>query len=156
MIPSSSPSATSSETWATILAPPMSCPRVRVARIGGCVTRLRGERMHRRLDVAGRDRLDHLRLVLAVLLLHELDLEHRLDHRVVALADPLDALRPGELPAFEGRDHLVDVSAAGLLNRMADHQRGDEAVRREEVRNLVLLAQLCDEPSVHLVLRRLV
>src|SRR3954453_904237 len=137
MMPSNSPSATSSETSATIFAPPMSSPRLRVARTGGFVTRrstsvgLR-EWMDGRLDVPRRNRLDPLRLPVAVVLLEERDDEHRLDQRVVSLADPRDAFRPEELPALERRDHLVDVVTV-LLHRVAHHQCRVEAVGREEV-----------------------
>src|SRR6266511_3741451 len=96
MIPSNSPSVTSSETSATIFAPPMSSPRFRVARTGGFTQRL-AERFDGRLDVPRSDRLDDLGVVLAVRALRELNDEHRLDQRVVRLADPRDALRPHEL-----------------------------------------------------------
>src|SRR5438105_3297979 len=135
MIPSSSPAFTSSETSATIVAPPMSSPSDRVARMGVAPTfrpRLR-ERLHRRLDVPGRDRLDHLRRPRA-LLLDELHLEHRLDHRVILRTDALLALGREELPALEGRDHLADVVSVRLLDRADDHLCGDESVRREEIR----------------------
>src|SRR5690349_22943048 len=91
MIPSSSPSATSRLTSTTIFAPPMSSPRLRVARIGGFVNRLL-ERRDRRLDVAGRDGLQHLDAEVAAARRHELHLEHRLQHRVILRADPLLAL----------------------------------------------------------------
>ena len=57
------------------------------------------------------------------------------------------ALRADELPALERRDHLVDVVAAALLHRADDHLRGDEAVRREEVRHLVRAAHLLARAS---------
>ena len=47
-----------------------------------------GEWMDGRLDVARRHRLDPLRLPVAVVLLEERDDEHRLDQRMVGLADP--------------------------------------------------------------------
>src|SRR3954469_21676819 len=107
MIPSSSPSATSSETSATILAPPMSSPRLRVARTGG-FTQLLAEGMDGRLSVARRHRLGPLCLPLAARLLEERHDEHRLDQRVVGLADTRYALRAEELPPLERGDHLVD------------------------------------------------
>src|SRR3954451_24562117 len=119
MIPSSSPSATSRLTSTTILAPPMSSPRLRVARIGGLVNRLL-ERRDRRLDVAGRDGLLHLDDEVAAVARHELHLEHRLQHRVVLRADALLALRCEELPALERADLLRGVGTA-LRERAADH-----------------------------------
>src|SRR3954451_20110874 len=129
MIPSSSPSATARLTSTTILAPPMSSPRLRVARIGGFVNRLL-ERRDGGLDVAGRDRLQHLDAEVAALRRHELHLEHRLQHRVVRGANPLLALRGEELVALECGDLLRGVRAA-LRESPADHLRRDEAVRRE-------------------------
>src|SRR3954447_4155952 len=111
MIPSSSPSATSRLATTTLLAPPMSSPRLRVARIGGLVNRLL-EGRDGRLDVAGRDRLQHLDAEVAALGRHELHLEHRLQHRVVCGADPLLALRREELVALERGDLLRGVRAA--------------------------------------------
>src|ERR1051325_8091474 len=91
MIPRRSPSATSRRTAATIRAPPMSSPRLRVARIGGFIpseaARLLLERRGRRLDVARRDDLRHLGDEVTALPGHELSLEHRLDHRVIRGAD---------------------------------------------------------------------
>src|SRR3954469_10514865 len=101
MIPSSSPSATSRLTSATILAPPMSSPRLRVTRIGGFVNRLL-ERRDGGLDVACRDGLQHLDREVALAVREQLHLEHRLQHRVILRADPLLALRREELPALEG------------------------------------------------------
>src|SRR5919204_4031788 len=156
MIPSSSPSGTSSETSATMVAPPMSSPSERVARIEVELTlsprreRLR-ERLDRGLDVAGRDRLDHLRRPLAFPA-DELDLEHRLDHRVVLRPDPLLALRGEELPPLERRDHLVDIVPVRLLDRVNDHLGRHEPVRREQVRHLLPLRHLLHEPLVDLVL----
>src|ERR671935_1363128 len=149
MIPSSSPSFTSSETSATIVAPPMSSPSDRVARMGVAPTCPRGlrERFDGWLDVPGRDRLDHLRRPRA-LLLHQLHLEHRLQHRVVLWADPLLALRREELVALERGDHLADVVAVRLLDCTDDHLRGHEAVGREEIRNLTALLQRLHEPLV--------
>src|SRR3954468_6918128 len=96
MIPSSSPSATSRLTSTTILAPPMSSPRLRVARIGGFMSwllpRLLLERRDRGRDVAGRDDLLPLDHEVAAGARHELHLEHRLQHRVVLRTDPLLAL----------------------------------------------------------------
>ena len=66
---------------------------------------------------------------------------------------PLPSLGGEELVALERRDHLVDVVAVRLLDRVHDQLRGDESVRREEIRHLVLLRQLFDEPRVDLVLR---
>src|SRR5581483_1182112 len=136
MIPRSSPSATSRLTSATICAPPMSSPRLRVARIGGFKRLLEGR--DRRLDVACRDGLLHLDVEVAALAGQELHLEHRLQHRMVLRANPLLALRREELPALERRDLLRRVRAA-LLQRLADHLRGDEAVRREDVRHAELV-----------------
>src|SRR3954451_11859593 len=133
MMPSNSPSATSSETSATIFAPPMSSPRLRVARTGGFVTQRSAEWVHRRLDVAGSHGLDPLRVPLAVRALRERGDEHRLDQRVVRLTDPRDSLRADELPALERGDHPVDVVAVRLLHGMTHHQREVEAVRSEEV-----------------------
>src|ERR671936_1148664 len=149
MIPSSSPSFTSSETSATIVAPPMSSPSDRVARMGVAPTCPRGlrERFDGWLDVPGRDRLDHLRRPRAPLL-HQLNLEHRLEHRVVLRADPLLALRREELVALERGDHLADVVAVRLLDRVHDQLRGDESVRREEVGNLMALRQCLHQPLV--------
>src|SRR3954447_2013515 len=113
MIPSSSPSATSRLTSTTILAPPMSSPRLRVARIGGFVNRLL-ERRDGGLDVAGRDRLQHLDAEVALAVRKQLHLEHRLQHRVILLADPLLALRGEELPALERADLLRRVRTALL------------------------------------------
>src|SRR5437016_12472460 len=82
MIPSSSPSATSRLTSATMEAPPMSSPRLRVARIGGfmpqrpAVSLLEGG--DGRLDVTRRDRLQHLDAEVAAARRQELHLEHRL------------------------------------------------------------------------------
>src|SRR5438876_10814745 len=160
MMPSSSPSATSSETSTTMCAPPRSSPRLRVARIGGFIAkwprRLLFERLDRWLDVARRGRLQDLRVVAALRVLDELHLEHRLQHRVVFGADALLALRRHELPTLERGDHAVDARVAGLRDGVADHLRGDEAVRREDVRNLAVLLHPIDEPGVHRVLRRLV
>src|ERR671936_162806 len=147
MIPSSSPSLTSSETSATIVAPPMSSPSERVAR--RCppeFTRPLLERRHRRLHVPRRDDLDDLGRV-AGALLHELNLEHRLDHRVILRPNPLLALGCEELPALERRDHLVDVVAVRLLHGTDDHLRGDEPVRREEVGHLLALLHRLHEPG---------
>src|SRR5579872_4684554 len=84
MIPSSSPSATSRLTSATMEAPPMSSPRLRAARIGGF---MRGssappllERRDGRLDVARGDRLQHLDAEVSAGSRQELHLEHRLQH----------------------------------------------------------------------------
>src|SRR6266568_429983 len=154
MIPTSSPSFTSSETSATIVAPPMSSPSDRVARMGVAPTCPRGlrERLDGRLDVPGRDRLDHLWRPRA-LLLHQLHLEHRLEHRVVLRTDALLALRREELVPLERGDHLADVVSVRLLDRAHDHLRRHEAVRREQIRDLVTLRQRLHEPLVDLVLR---
>src|SRR4051812_28982149 len=133
MIPSSSPSATSRLTSTTMVAPPMSSPRLRVARIGGFVNRLL-ERRDGGLDVAGRDGLDDLDREVALAVREQLHLEHRLQHRVILRADPLLALRREELPALERADLLRGVGPA-LLQGLADHLRLDEAVRREEIRH---------------------
>src|SRR5665213_2827686 len=105
MIPSSSPSATSRLTSATMFAPPMSASRLRVTRIGGFMPQRPAvallERRDRRLDVARRDRLQHLDAEVAAARRHELHLEHRLQHRMVGRADVLLALRREELPALE-------------------------------------------------------
>src|SRR5690242_16722930 len=133
MIPRSSPSATSRLTSTTICAPPMSSPRLRVARIGGFTSvpfDLLLERRDGRLDVARRDDLLHLRVEVTALAGDELHLEHRLDHRVIGSADVLLALGRLELPALERADLLRRVGAA-LLQRAADHLGADEAVRRE-------------------------
>src|SRR5579885_759404 len=111
MIPRSSPSATSRLTSTTIRAPPMSSPRLRVARIGG-FNRSLLERRDRRLDVAGRDRLQDLGDEVAAVPGDELHEEHRLDHRVIRRPDVLLALRCEELPALERRDLLRGVRAA--------------------------------------------
>src|SRR3954468_4655772 len=139
MIPSSSPSATSRLTSATMEAPPMSSPRLRVARmVGGFMPGglppLLLERRDRGLDVAGRDGLRHLDAEVAAARRHELHLEHRLQHRVILGADALLALRCEELPSLECADLLRRVGAA-LLEGPADHLRLDEAVRREDVRH---------------------
>src|SRR3954447_9077855 len=99
MMPTSSPGGTSRLTSATIVAPPMSSPRFRVARIGGgwpSKARARSRvavslelLRDRRLDVAGRHRLQRHGSVVPVLALDELDDEHRLDHRVILGADLL-------------------------------------------------------------------
>src|ERR671936_1369464 len=151
MIPRSSPSFTSSETSATIVAPPMSSPSDRVARMGVAPTCPRGlrEGFDRRLHVSGRDRLDHLRRPRAPLL-HQLHLEHRLEHRMVLRTDPLLALRREELVALERGDHLADVVAVRLLDRVHDHLRRHEAVGREEIRNLMAPLQRLHEPLVDL------
>src|SRR5512135_1024937 len=119
MIPRNSPSATSSETSATIVAPPMSSPSCLVARRGWALTRvdaaLTGEGRNRGHEVPWREALHQHRLLLAVRLRHQLDREHRLDQRVILLTDPHHAFRPDELPALERADHLVDVRAARLL-----------------------------------------
>src|SRR5258706_10151951 len=130
MIPSSSPSATSRLTSATMEAPPMSSPRLCVARmVGGFMTvALRSlllERRDRGLDVAGRDRLQDLDAEVAAARRQELHLEHRLQHCVVGAANVLLALRREELPALEGADLLRRVGAA-LLERAADHLCRDE------------------------------
>src|SRR5438270_4071624 len=108
MMPSSSPSATSRLTSATMEAPPMSSPRLRVARIGGFMFRvlrlLLLECRDRRLHVAGRDRLQHLDAEVTAARREELHLEHRLQHRVVGGPDVLLALRREELPALERVD----------------------------------------------------
>src|SRR5664279_6243740 len=153
MIPSSSPSATSSETSTTIFAPPMSSPRLRMAMIGELTPWLL-ERRDRRLDVAWRDGLDDLDGEVALAVVHELHLEHRLEHRVIGRADVLLALRREELPTFERADHRVHVRRVALGDRAADHLRRHEAVRREDVRHLVLLRHVLDEPGVHRVVRR--
>src|SRR6476661_5705132 len=145
MIPRSSPFATSRLTSTTILAPPMSSPRLRVARIGGFIrsgaARLLLERRDGRLDVARRDDLRHLGDEVTALPGDELCLEHRLDHRVVGRADELLALGRLELPALERTDLLRRVGAA-LLQRPADHERRVEAVRREEVRHAELVLRV--------------
>src|SRR5882757_4937480 len=92
MIPSSSPSATSRLTSATMEAPPMSSPRLRVARmVGGFMTvALRSlllERRDRRLDVTRRDRLQHLDAEVAAARRQELHLDHRLQHCGVGAAN---------------------------------------------------------------------
>src|SRR5215212_3028936 len=118
MIPRSSPFATSRLTSATIFAPPMSSPRLRVARIGGFIPSEAGrpllERRDRRLDVARRDDLRHLGDEVTALARDELCLEHGLDHRVVGSTDQLLALRSLELPALECADLLRRVGAALL------------------------------------------
>src|SRR5258706_15459119 len=103
MIPSSSPSATSRLTPATMVAPPMSSPRLRVARIGAFMRAGRPSPLFERgrdgrLDVARRDGLQHLDVEVATAAGDELHLEHRLQHRVVRRADVLVALRRQELP----------------------------------------------------------
>src|SRR5215208_3854072 len=127
MTPRNSPSRTSRLTSATIVAPPMSSPRFRVARIGAysapapaepalpllggsveptppviALPLARRERSDRGLQVARRERLHRHRLQLP---LHRLQLhrEHRLQQRVVLLADPVDALRPDELEPLQRR-----------------------------------------------------
>src|SRR5205823_881126 len=116
MIPSSSPSETSRLTSATMVAPPMSSPRFRVARIGGSMPlRLAFvllERGDGGLDVAGRDGLEDLDCVVAVLPRNELHLEHRLQHRVILRPNPLLALGREELPALERADLIRGVRAA--------------------------------------------
>src|SRR5581483_7820232 len=138
MIPRSSPSATSRLTSTTMFAPPMSSPRLRVARIGGFIARGRPplllERRDRRLDVPGGDRLRDLHREVAALAGEELHLEHRLQHRVILRTNPLRSLRREELPSLERADLLRGIRAA-LRERMADHLRGHEAVRREEIRH---------------------
>src|SRR3954447_24102793 len=108
MIPRSSPCATSRLTSTTIFAPPMSSPRLLVARIGGFIPseagRLLLERRDGRLDIARRDDLRHLGDEVTALAGDELRLEHRLDHRVVGSPDELLALRGLELPALERAD----------------------------------------------------
>src|SRR5919106_1225046 len=101
MIPSSSPSRTSRPTSATIVAPPMSSPRPRVARTVA-LTRLL-ERADRRLQVPRRERL-HRHGLPAASALAQAHLEHGLEQRVILLADPVDPLRADELPALEGGD----------------------------------------------------
>src|SRR6266446_5330812 len=160
MIPSSSPSATSRLTSATIFAPPMSSPRLRVARIGGFMPRvlrsLLFERGDGRLDVAGRDRLEDLHGEMAAGARNELHLEHRLQHRVILRTDPLLALGCEELPALERRDLLRGVHAA-LGKCPTDHLRGDEAVRCEEIgHGMAVLGHPFDEGGVHRVARSLV
>ena len=87
------------------------------------------------------DPRDHLGLPLAVRCLDQLDLEHRLEQRVVGGTDRLLALDPVEAPALERGDHLVDVVALAPCERADDHLRGDEAVRGEQVGHLAALAQ---------------
>src|SRR5258708_25668650 len=86
MIPSSSPSATSRLTSATMVAPPMSSPRLRVARIGGFMPRPPAfallERRDRRLDVSCRDRLQHLDREGAAGRRQDPHLGHPLPHRL--------------------------------------------------------------------------
>src|SRR5437868_12756946 len=124
MIPSSSPSATSRLPSTTILAPPMSSPRLRVARIGGFIPTGRPslllEGRDGRLDVSGGGGLRHLHDEVVVGARQELYLEHRLQHRVIRGADELLALRREELPALERADLLRRVGAA-LLQGAADH-----------------------------------
>src|SRR5437868_1253871 len=156
MMPRHSPAATSSETSATIVAPPMSSPRPRVARMGERVT-CRPARLlllhQRRHHVAGRDALENDRHEAGPLRL-QLDLKHRLEQSVILRPDIFRALRPDELPALERRDHLVDVLVAvRRLERVHDHLRRDEPVRREQVGGLVALLHLGHEPVVDLVLR---
>src|SRR5918995_2362391 len=150
MMPSSSPSLTSSETSATMVAPPMSSPSERVARrVPSLTSPLLRERSDGRLHVPRRDDLDHPRGV-PVAPPNELDLEHRLDHRVILRPDPLLPLRGEELPALECPDHPVDVVAVRLLHRANDHLCGDESVRREQVRHLLALGHRLHEPGVDL------
>src|SRR5215207_4304857 len=111
MIPRNSPSRTSRSTSATMVAPPMSSPRLRVARIGGAspmgVLVLEGRDRWR--DSPHRERCDRDRLPLST---HspQPDVEHRLEHGVVGLPDLLLALRADEPPALESGDHPVDVA----------------------------------------------
>src|SRR5829696_1975671 len=159
MMPTSSPARTSSETSTTILAPPMSSPRLRVARIGAGVATIPEIRESplarlRRGDERPLDPRDDLRRPASVGLLDQLDLEHRLDHRVVGLAHGLLALRTDEAPALERRDHPVDVVALRAGEGSDDHLAGDEAVGREQVRHLAAVLHRLDEEVVDLVLRR--
>src|SRR5260370_8970201 len=151
MIPSSSPSATSRLTSATMVAPPMSSPRLRVARIGGFMLlglpSLLLERGDGRLDVARRDRLQHLDGEVSVARRQELNLEHRLEHRVISGTDVLLALRGEELPALQRAGLLRGVRAA-LLQRAADHLGCDEAIRREDVPHPALLRHLLHQVRV--------
>ena len=73
---------------------------------------------------------------------------------MVLRTDRLVTLGREELPALECGDHLVRIVAAGGLQRVHDHLRQHEAVRREQVGHLTPLPQLRDEPVVDLVLRR--
>src|SRR3954452_997594 len=145
MMPRHSPAGTSSETSATIVAPPTSHLSPRVERVAALTAPLL-ERRDRRRGLVRRGRPEHLRHVAELRLRarDELHLEHRLQHRMVLRADRLEALRREELPALERGDHLVDVVVA-LLQRAHDHLPGDEAVRREQVGSLAALAQLLDE-----------
>ena len=106
----------------------------------------------RRCGVASAQALGHRSRVLATVL-DELHLEHRLQHRVVGGADRLLALGPGEAPALQRGDHLVDVAHRALAQSAHDHLPRDEAVGREEVGHLPTLLHRRDEPVVHLVPR---
>src|SRR5829696_3316549 len=159
MMPTSSPARTSSETSTTILAPPMSSPRFRVARIGAEVATIPEVRESplarlRRGDELPLDPGDDPRLPLPVRSLDQLHLEHRLNHRVVGRADVLLALRSDEAPALERGANLVDVVALRAAQRPHDHLAGDEAVRGEQVGHLAALPHRVYEKVVDPVLGR--
>src|SRR5947207_8634445 len=108
--PRNSPSATSSETSATIVAPPMSSPSSSMARIGAGATipkcrcgpeellalEARRDRRRRLVGAGGPEHLGRP----DVLHLLQGDAEHRLQHRVILRPDRLPALRREELPAL--------------------------------------------------------
>src|SRR6266511_6408414 len=96
MIPTSSPGATSRETSATMIAPPIVSPRSRVARMGVGTRSLPADGLLGRRRLGRRDRAEHLRHEPASVL-RELQLEHRLEHGMVGLANLLRALRCQEL-----------------------------------------------------------
>src|SRR2546427_13122821 len=90
------------------------------------------DRLLRRRRLVRRDRPEPLGDV-AVALLDELHLEHRLEHGMIVRPDRIEALRRQELPALERLDHLVDVVAPRLLDRPYDHLRSHEPVGGEQV-----------------------
>src|SRR5829696_6873447 len=100
--PRNSPGATSSETSATIVAPPMSSPSFSVARTGAMLAGPRRasaplalEAGDRRRRLVGGRRPEHLRLP-CLPDLAQRHAEHRLQHRVILRPDRLPSLRRAE------------------------------------------------------------
>src|SRR5690554_640864 len=148
--PSSSPCVTAIDTSSMMRAPPICRPRCSTASTGWLVIVypwvrwLLDNGWSHGLRV---DFLDQLRLP-AGAIGDKLGLVHRLDHGVVFSADGGLTLRPGEGPAFEGLDHLVDVVSAAFRDGAHDHERRVEPVWREQVGLVAVRLEVLDHRLV--------
>src|ERR1700676_1657035 len=157
MITRNSPSVTSRFTSSTMTAPRMRRPRPTVDITGPRTVSVMGllERTYRRRDRFERNRAKQPRLKRPGFPF-ELRDEHRLQHRVIRGTHRLPTLWCVECPTFERGDHLPDIVTIGFLDRMDDHFRRHEAVRRKDVWDLVLLLERRNENAIRFSLRSLI